>query len=109
MCRLLYSHRRNKMSHHASATNQICIRCHIAGKVQGVWFRASAKEHADKLGLTGWVRNLSDGQVELVACGTREKVGQLHSWLQHGPRLAEVSECKCQEIPWEIHQTFEVL
>ena len=47
-----------------------------------------------RLGLSGWVRNLKTGDVELVACGDREKVGKLKEWLWQGPKYAKVTEVK---------------
>lgn len=88
--------------------NQICIHCCISGKVQGVWFRASAKEEADKLGITGWACNLPDGRVEVFACGDSEKMSAFHAWLKHGPRLAAVTEVSYEELPWQQHQQFDV-
>lgn len=86
----------------------ICIHCFVAGKVQGVWFRVSTQDAAQDLGLTGWVRNVPDGRVEVLACGPRDKVAQLQEWLKEGPELAEVSEVTCEEVPWEKHERFAV-
>ena len=68
---------------------KISIHCFISGRVQGVWFRASAKEQADRHGITGFACNLPDGRVEVVASGEKEKVMQFHAWLKRGPALAE--------------------
>lgn len=62
----------------------------ITGKVQGVGFRANTRREARKLGLTGWVRNLSDGSVEVVAEGEKKDIDSLFSWAKQGPRLANV-------------------
>jgi acylphosphatase len=62
----------------------------VSGRVQGVFFRASAQELALQLGLTGWVRNLPDGRVELVACGEPTRVAELERWLWQGPPHARV-------------------
>ena len=62
----------------------------ITGKVQGVGFRANTRREARKLGLTGWVRNLSDGSVEVAAEGEKEDIDSLVSWAKEGPRLANV-------------------
>lgn len=88
--------------------NRICMHYYVSGKVQGVWFRASTKTQADQLGLSGWVRNLPDGRVEVLACGEENKVAQLHAWLQHGPERAEVTDCLSEEMPWQEHHLFLV-
>lgn len=62
----------------------------ISGRVQGVWYRASTRAEADRLGLTGWVRNLSGGQVEAVAEGPRSSLEQLVAWCRRGPPHAVV-------------------
>ncbi len=67
-----------------------CKRYLIAGRVQGVWFRQSTLEQARRLGLRGWVRNLPDGRVEVVAAGPGERLRRLHDWLWRGPELARV-------------------
>jgi acylphosphatase len=62
----------------------------VKGRVQGVFFRASALERAQELGLRGWVRNRSDGAVELVAEGDEPAVAGLVDWCHHGPPSAKV-------------------
>ena len=64
----------------------------ISGKVQGVWFRASTRDEAIKLGLTGYAKNLPDGKVEVVACGEPSAIEKLEAWLWHGPEHANVEE-----------------
>lgn len=64
----------------------------VSGRVQGVFFRASARQQALRLGLRGYARNLSDGRVEVVACGTAEAVSELEQWLWQGPPAAQVDE-----------------
>ena len=62
----------------------------VRGRVQGVAYRASTLHKARELGLTGWVRNLEDGSVELEAQGASEIVGQLEAWCRRGPAMAKV-------------------
>ncbi len=63
----------------------------ITGRVQGVWYRASAQRKARELGLTGWVRNLPDGRVELEAAGDRARLTALVDWCREGPPEAIVA------------------
>lgn len=63
----------------------------VSGKVQGVWFRASTREQALVLGLSGYVRNISDGRVQVEAQGNIDVLDKLEQWLQHGPPMAKVS------------------
>ena len=74
----------------------VCIRCQVAGRVQGVFFRVSTREQARRLGLSGHVRNLPDGQVEVVACGGQAAVEALQAWLWQGPPHAQVSAVSCE-------------
>lgn len=62
----------------------------VRGRVQGVYFRASAQREARRLGVCGWVRNRSDGTVEIVAEGEESSVRELHVWAQKGPSAARV-------------------
>ena len=73
-----------------------CVRCLVAGRVQGVFFRASTREQAEQLGLSGHVRNRPDGRVEVVACGTQAVVEKLQAWLWQGPAHAQVSAVECE-------------
>jgi len=73
------------------------IRCHISGRVQGVGFRYTARERADDLGLTGWVRNLSGGRVEVFAQGPDQLVQVFLTWLHEGPTAARVE--RVEEVP----------
>jgi acylphosphatase len=64
----------------------------IRGKVQGVYFRHSARLEAQRLSLRGWACNLDDGSVEVRAHGAPEAVEALRRWLNHGPSQARVDE-----------------
>ncbi len=90
-------------------TQQLCMRCYISGKVQGVWFRAATKEQAQKRNINGWVRNLSDGRVEVFACGIDNQLEQFYDWLKQGPPLAKVKECTRENRQWEHYPTFIIL
>lgn len=63
----------------------------VEGRVQGVWFRDSVRTEAIRLGLSGWVRNTSDGRVEAVFEGPPEAVASAVAWCGHGPELAIVT------------------
>ena len=64
----------------------------VAGRVQGVFFRASTREQALALGLRGYARNLADGRVEVLAAGEGAGVDRLADWLRRGPSQARVEE-----------------
>jgi len=69
------------------------IRCYrITGKVQGVFFRHSARLEAERLGVRGAARNLADGSVEVIAAGAAAAVDELCEWLRRGPPAARVDE-----------------
>ena len=68
----------------------------ISGKVQGVFYRASCQEVAQGLGLAGWARNLSTGQVEVLVQGEKEKIEKLIEWCKKGPPEARVNEVKTE-------------
>jgi acylphosphatase len=62
----------------------------IRGQVQGVWFRESMRLEAERLGVTGWVRNRIDGSVEAVVQGQARAVEAMIAWARRGPEAAEV-------------------
>ncbi len=72
----------------------ICRRYLVSGRVQGVFYRASAQRYAQSMGLNGWVRNLRDGRVELLACGEESVLEKLEKWLEIGPEYAKVTNIK---------------
>ena len=84
----------------------------ISGNVQGVFFRISTQDKANKLNLTGWVKNIFNNAVEIIAEGDREELSKLTGWLQMGPPNSTVDKIsiewsdqpKRQFSSFEIHQ-----
>jgi acylphosphatase len=74
-------------------------RIRVKGVVQGVAFRQSTVWEADRLGLSGWVRNLPDGSVEALAEGPRERVESLVAWCWRGPPSAQVTDVQVAWAP----------
>lgn len=74
-------------------------RFRVSGRVQGVYFRQSTRQQAERLGLSGWVRNCADGSVEGLACGTPAALAQLREWLQRGPTAARVDT-----LDWQVDE-----
>ena len=66
------------------------VRAIVSGRVQGVWYRAHTRDKARELGLHGYVRNLADGDVEIVAQGEQSAVDALIDWSWTGPPMAQV-------------------
>ena len=79
------------------------IRVHIivSGRVHGVFFRAETQEKAQQLGVTGWVKNLSEDRVEAVFEGERAKVEQMVEWAKKGPSGAIVNDL---DLSWEEYR-----
>ena len=80
----------------------------IKGRVQRVFYRESAKREANRLGVTGWVKNKPDGSVELLACGKEDTVQKLVEWCKTGPPLAKVTEVTIPEVELQSFTTFTV-
>lgn len=78
----------------------------VSGRVQGVFFRASTGMRARELGLTGYAKNLADGCVEVVACGTPEALAALEAWLHQGPPAARVDAVGREELAEQVHAGF---
>ena len=73
----------------------------VSGLVQGVFFRSETRARARELGLFGWVRNLPDGRVEILAEGEKEKLEKLVEWVKRGPDSARVDGL---EIDWQEYK-----
>lgn len=80
------------------ATRHLVIR----GRVQGVWFRESMRREAERLGVTGWVRNRLDGSVEAVVQGARDAVEAITEWARRGPAEAHVAELVASDAEGEF-------
>jgi acylphosphatase len=85
------------------------IRCRVAGRVQGVYYRAAAAAEAQRLGIDGAVRNLEDGRVEVIACAPVGSLAELVGWLWHGPPAARVDEVAVEEWCAPVEPGFRVV
>lgn len=70
----------------------------VTGRVQGVWFRASAQKVARRLGISGWIRNRTDGAVEGCAAGEADSLAAFRDWLGRGPVGAKVAEVETRPV-----------
>lgn len=82
-------------------TNRLCVHATIHGHVQGVSYRSWTEKHAIQRGLTGWVRNRTDGTVEALFCGAETAVEEMMLACERGPLRAKVTrvERKMPDIP----------
>ncbi|MEQ8205995.1 MAG: acylphosphatase [Woeseia sp.] len=85
-----------------------CQLFRVTGRVQGVFFRASTQTAARDLGLGGYARNLPDGSVEVLACGSRDALAQLDGWLHEGPPMAAVTGVASESRPFEEIEAFTI-
>ncbi|MDQ2076112.1 acylphosphatase [Marinimicrobium sp. ABcell2] len=85
-----------------------CKHYRISGRVQRVSYRATTQAKAKELGLTGWVRNLPDGRVEAMACGSEQALQAFEGWLWQGPRRAQVTDVEAAEAEPEAWHDFVV-
>jgi acylphosphatase len=88
--------------------HRVCYRCLVGGRVQGVFFRASAREQAMRLGVTGYAKNLRDGRVEILVCGEATAVAHLRDWLRTGPPGAGVTGVACEPLDYQQHASFAI-
>ncbi len=84
----------------------VCCKCLVTGRVQGVFYRAATRQQAQLLKVTGYARNLPDGSVEVLACGTTEAVTALKTWLWQGSSAARVDAVQCHDVSVTIPQDF---
>lgn len=81
------------------------LQCLVSGKVQGVNFRAWVKDQAEALGIKGWVRNLNDGRVEVLAQGDDQALSSLRGKLAQGSTFSRVENIDCKWIDYEKEYT----
>jgi len=86
----------------------VCLRCIVSGHVQGVFYRASTRHQAERLGVSGYVRNCADGTVEVLVCGKKGPVDDLCAWLTKGPEYAQVTNVSCETVDSEPLAGFHV-
>jgi len=85
------------------------IRLTIKGNVQGVFFRATAKDIADELGIKGWVRNLPDRNVEIRATASEEILQKYIDWCKQGPPKARVDDVIVEDLSTEEFNGFRII
>ena len=87
------------------------VRAHVfvSGQVQGVGFRWSTVDEAEKFGVNGWVRNLPDGRVEAVFEGTQDVVDKMIAWCYEGPKLSVVESVEVEYEDVQFDRAFSIL
>jgi len=87
---------------------KVCFQVHVGGTVQGVFFRASAQQQAIEYSISGYARNLADGDVELMVCGMPEDVNTMLDWLKQGPDNAKVENIQVKQVPLQEFNHFSI-
>lgn len=90
----------------------LCKKCIVGGRVQRVYYRATAAQRARELGITGHAKNLADGRVEVLACGEATAVQTYVNWLWTGSSASKVTSVEVSDLalrPEEIPRFFETL
>ena len=85
------------------------IRLTIKGKVQGVFYRATAKDVADQLGIKGWIKNLPDKNVEITATAAEDVMQKFIGWCKQGPPKARVEDVIVEELSLEVFKDFRII
>lgn len=81
----------------------------VSGRVQGVFFRANTQETALRLGITGWVMNTADGNVEIVAEGESDRIEKFTTWCHKGPSGSNVTDVRVETEEYEGNlNTFDI-
>lgn len=81
---------------------------HISGKVQGVYFRAYSQQVAIENSVSGYARNLADGDLEVLMSGEKHNVEKMLAWLKNGPPLAEVEKVNEKQVQWQEFDFFSI-
>ncbi len=81
----------------------------VQGKVQGVFYRATAKEVAERLGISGWVKNTGEGHVEAIITGTEDQLNAFIDWCKQGPPKAVVTSVDVKDIEQKEFGNFKII
>jgi acylphosphatase len=84
--------------------NDVCKKCLVGGRVQGVFYRASAAHRARELGIRGYARNLPDGRVEVLAVGDASAVNTFVEWLWTGSSASKVTSVEATDVALDAKQ-----
>ena len=98
----------SEIDRHVELSMNKTIHFYVSGRVQGVFFRMRARQQAEQLGVTGWVRNLMDGRVEGTASGDSSQLQHFREWLHRGPEYARVEAVEVEELDYEEFPDFRV-
>ena len=82
----------------------VCKKCLVSGRVQGVFYRATCAHRAAELGVHGYAKNLSDGRVEVLACGDEVAVSAFVEWLWTGSTASKVAAVEVAEAPQHLRE-----
>ena len=85
------------------------VRLTIKGKVQGVFYRATAKDVADLMGVNGWIKNLPNDNVEIIATATEEILQKFINWCKQGPPKAKVDDVNVEELELQEFNGFRII
>lgn len=80
----------------------------VSGKVQGVFYRQSTREKAAQLGITGFVKNMPDDTVYILATGTKEQLDEFTAWCKQGPPKASVNNIDVKELSLQQFPNFRI-
>jgi len=86
----------------------VCYKVLISGTVQGVYFRSSAQQQAIDFSLSGYARNLADGNIEVMLCGEMNNIEHMLEWLAHGPENAVVEAVNFEQVALQKHSFFSI-
>ena len=86
-----------------------CVQIQVSGKVQGVWFRASAQRKANELDIKGIVKNLTNGDVYIEAIGTTDALGNFIKWCHQGSDHSRVDNVIISDIKMRSFEDFKIV
>ncbi len=88
---------------------QKCEKFTVSGTVQGVGFRYHTSYKGMSMNLTGYAKNLNNGDVEVVVCGEEEGISKMAAWLKHGPKTSQVESVISEPFSFKPFKDFKIL